>query len=532
MAIRKSSTDTVKLGVLTSDQALYFAETVGTQMVQSFSIPTSKPLTLQPGMPTANFDANQMTLRIQETLRQRNIRPSAVYLTIPSNEIIFRSFIIPAMQPNEIKGVVAFESRKYIPFPLEELMYHYQTIPVTKQEKKLLRVIFVAVKKKFLGEYTPIFENLRLEISLIEPAFLSTLRTLTYNNFFPKDQTVGIIEQQNDWGRITVVDQGVPHFVREVQLKAPSPSPTETNIQDLTTRLINETKISFDYFARQESTIIIKKLLYIAGNEYQSFVPRIQEELKVDIAYASPAECMNAAAPIKDMEIIPAFGATLANIVPLSSEFPLSPQKTTVSQPHLPSSTDNKINQKSIIATAVICSIIFGLFLFLSKQLVTQPSQRLATLQQKLGQSESINIDSLREKNKDMLNKLHQFEKMNIKSNFAFFLDTIPKILPKDAWLKTFNIYSQDQGNSNTASEQPPEDIAKALDKGSRVTLELAGYVYSSDAKDQVALVNNFLKDLKSNSEFSSYFKDITRKNVKLETLEGFEVTSFEIKCQ
>lgn len=533
MASAKTSGESTKLGILISDTSLYCVETVGTQPAQSFSIPIPKPEGFQLNNPILTFDAAQLALRIQEALRQRNIRPGSVYLNVPTGEIIFRSFVIPFMQPNELKGVVAFEARKYIPFPLEELLYSYQNIPITKQDKKLIRIIFVAVKKLYLESFIHTLENLRLNFVLAEPAFLGTMRALVYNNLLPQDQTIGLLEQQNDWGRVMVVDQGVPHFVREIQLKTLSPSKVETNLQDPLTRLINETKISFDYFARQESSIVLKKILYLAPPQQESSVSRVQEELKINTVYVNPKACLNSTNVPDEMEYIPAYGATLKNDLALPSDFSFSQKKsTTAAQPRAKGSSQQKINLKSVIITAIFCSVIFTMFLFLSKKMISQPLQRNSDLKNKLGESVDLSADGLKTKNMEILNKLSQLEKIDVKSNVAYFLQTIPELLPKDAWLQKLNIAYTDRAGREAASQQQQQKLADKSKKEKNLSLELTGYVYSLDTKNQISIINEFIRKMKETTEFASYFNEIVRKDVRLENIGGFDVSSFIIKCQ
>ena len=62
---------------------------------------------------------------IQSAYRSARFSTIDTCLSLPSKDIIVRWFIIPWMRPSEIQGVVVFEARKYIPFPLEDLFFSY-----------------------------------------------------------------------------------------------------------------------------------------------------------------------------------------------------------------------------------------------------------------------------------------------------------------------------------------------------------------------------------------------------------------------
>ncbi|MDO8581117.1 MAG: pilus assembly protein PilM, partial [Candidatus Omnitrophota bacterium] len=209
-----------KLGVYWGNDSLYFLECAGTEPVQPFSIPfTGQNTRKQPG-DTYAPDGTQMSNNIQEYCSRHRISSMPVYLGLPTKEIIFRSFIIPWMQSNEIKGVVDFESSKYIPFAIEDLVYSYHPIIITQDGVKRIRIIFVAIKKEVLTAYIATFEQAGLTMEFIEPATMSLIRGLTFHNFLPQEQTAAIITKEGMGGKIIIIDKGIPQFVREFYLKS------------------------------------------------------------------------------------------------------------------------------------------------------------------------------------------------------------------------------------------------------------------------------------------------------------------------
>ena len=74
---------------------------------------------------------------LQKTVRNQNFSTAEVYLSLPSREVIVRWFVIPFIKSSDIQGVVSFEARKYIPFPLEDLVYTYYPSTFTKKRGDL-----------------------------------------------------------------------------------------------------------------------------------------------------------------------------------------------------------------------------------------------------------------------------------------------------------------------------------------------------------------------------------------------------------
>ena len=79
---------------------------------------------------------------IQKALRAGSFSTGNAFFSLPSNDIIVRWFVIPWMKPEEIQGVVAFEAKKYIPFPLEELVFNYYPSTITKDGSRQIGIAF------------------------------------------------------------------------------------------------------------------------------------------------------------------------------------------------------------------------------------------------------------------------------------------------------------------------------------------------------------------------------------------------------
>ncbi len=152
----------------------------------------------------------EMVSIIQNTLRQNKLNSGAAYLSLPTRDIIFRSFIIPWMQPNEVRGVVDFEASKYVPFALDDLSYSFYPMTVTEGNLRRIRIIFVAIKKAVLESYKKILEQAALRVHIAEPATVSLIRVMTAKKLLPKEETVALIEMGDEMGNIIVVDHQMP----------------------------------------------------------------------------------------------------------------------------------------------------------------------------------------------------------------------------------------------------------------------------------------------------------------------------------
>src|SRR6185503_7982496 len=258
-----------KLGVYWDGNTLYFVDTDQGAPRRMASTPFAHEALQKALNNTLSPEGTKTIAFIQEILRRNKISNTAINLALPSREIIFRSFIVPWMQSKEIKGVVEFEATKYIPFALKELAYSYHAMNVTKDGNRRLRIIFVAIKKETLKRYTKLLEEAALHVSSAEPAPLSLIRALAKKEKIKEEEeVVAVIDKRDKLGRIIIVQQNTPLFVREFQLNI-----TDNPAMDATVdaaellRLTNEVRISLDYFNRQEKEVHVSKILYLTDDD-------------------------------------------------------------------------------------------------------------------------------------------------------------------------------------------------------------------------------------------------------------------------
>ena len=236
-----------QLGLFWGQKAFFFAETTGSKLSETFSAQFMQKVGMAAKGGTYIPEGMQLMSTIQEVIRKRNLAASQINLSLPTRDIIFRSFVVPWMQTHEIKGVVDFEVSKYIPFALDELSYSFHPISFNDGAVRKIRVIFVAIKKDALENYTTTLEQSGLRVGVIEPAPLSLIRVLTLKNALPLEETIAVVEKGEWVGKIIIAHQGVPQFVREFQMKALSSDQEATDFKALKYRLFNEIRISLDY---------------------------------------------------------------------------------------------------------------------------------------------------------------------------------------------------------------------------------------------------------------------------------------------
>ncbi|MCK5505056.1 MAG: pilus assembly protein PilM, partial [Thermodesulfovibrionia bacterium] len=522
--------DEKKLGVYWGSDALFFAETQETTSTNIFQIPFSEAVieTLKDG--PASIGGMELGSDIQRILREQDLLDSPVNLSLPAKDIIFRSFVIPWMEEHEIKSVVEFEASKYIPFSLEKLSFSFYPISFTENNIKRLRIIFVAIKSDTLSSYIKILEGASLHINLSEPAPSSLIRALSLKlkSMIPKDQTIAFIEKE-DVGRITVVNNDIPQFVREFHLSTMSAyNQEEEKLEDSIKKLTGEVRISLDYFNRKNEQLQVTQAILLSASNPEELSQTLEKNLHISIIPIDDQSILGDPSK-KELGYLNAYGASIISAVESPLYFNLSKQSSRVSSEIKVPVPKKPLDYKSIIKTALICTpLIIGSIVAsgFAKQNLTKDIREFG---QKLGRFQDADVSMIEQKEKDLKDSLTYFRNIRMDSNAASFLLLIPNLLPEGTWIRNLDITYDDSATFDlpddmvqTVSRRPTR--AKTTKEMPTLLIMIEGYAYSENRNQQFRLVNRLLRNLKDNKEFSRFFSDIDVETTKAQKLNDFSV--------
>ncbi|MCK4882043.1 MAG: pilus assembly protein PilM, partial [Candidatus Omnitrophica bacterium] len=470
--------------------------------------------------------------------REQDLLASSVNLSLPAKDIIFRSFVIPWMEEHEIKSVVEFEASKYIPFSLEKLSFSFHPISFIENGTKRLRIIFVAITSDTLTSYMKILEGASLNITLIEPAPSSLIRALSLKlkSVIPKDKTIAFIEKE-DVGRITIVDEDIPQFVREFHLSTISTNDqSEENIEETTKKLIGEVRISLDYFNRQNEQLQVENAILLSASNLEELSKTLEKNLPISIIPIDDQSILGDPTK-KELGYLNAYGASIISVAGSPIHFDLSRQssgqksKLKVKVPRKP------VNYKSIIKTALVCVPLIIGSVVVSEFSKQNFEKDISDLNEKLGLFQDAEIEMIEKQEKTLRDKLTYFKNVRMESNATSFLFLIPDMLPEGTWIKTLDITYDDSSTFELPGDESKPTLRRTTNTRNKnetanliVTIE--GYAYSENRNQQFRLVNRLLRNLKDNKDFSGFFSDIDVETAKSQKLDNYSVTAFKIVCK
>jgi|GEM_PF-905524 len=475
---------------------------------------------------------------IQKFLYEKGIKATCVNLSLPSREIILRSFFIPWMTSAEVKGVVEFEARRYIPFRLDELIYVYHATTIFEKKVKRIHILFVAVRKDLFERYRLILEQAGLRIAFAEPSIASITRLLLFKKAIHPKQRVVIIQADQKEGLIIIVNQGVPQFMRDFSLLETTAKNFQNETAFLTNRITNEIRISLDYYRRLHTFDTIDKILLTHSHAVPIAAETLEAEFKIPTTALPLRSLINSEEEV-ELGALSAYGAGLHAAYTYRFKSDFSKAVNTIEKPassHHLSLPQGQPNYATCIKLAVFCILSLYLFSSLTKGRNDAKQAALRELTGRAGVYESSKTADIERKYADVKSRLNTYKRIVLKSNVSFFLRKIPKYLPNEVWLASFNMTYKD----NLSVSRAPESVSakSGVSTGSaaapltEITVDLAGYAYDSDKNREIAHVNAFLANLKSDAELKNSFSTITLSGVKKQAVDENTATSFQISCK
>ena len=522
-----------QLGVLWGKNSLFIVAMASGKPGEIFSVPLPRGA-IEGSLDAGPFSPAGMEIVsiVQNTLRRHKMSSGAAYVSLPARDIIFRSFIIPWMQPNEVKGVVDFEASKYVPFALDDLSYSFHPMTVTEGNLRRIRIIFVAIKKAVLESYKQILEQAALRVYVAEPATLSLIRIMAAKELLPKEETVALIEMGDEMGNIIVVDNHMPQFVREFQLRVPGAAHENPDPQALMTRMMNEVRLSLNYFNRQEERFKIKKLVFLSSSDPADILRRLEDDLRLPVISIT-TDSVLADAPSQDVNFLKAYGAALYPSLNLPSDLNLLEVKIKTVK-LVSGSSARKVSYKSVVVTALVCLPIIVAAFFVTNSRVKNQELRSAELGRELKSSKDTSAKKLRLENETLNKKLDYFKNLPMESDISVILVMIPNLLPEGVWVDQIDIVYPEVLVSDKDKQKEASANAVAMTKKAKgkPAVDIKGYAYSSNPGDQFKLVNDLLANFKGDKELSAFFSSMDFETIQAKSYGKYPATFFHLKCR
>lgn len=151
-----------------------------------------------------SFFEEDVASKLIESLEEASIETRVGNFSLPSFSGFFTTFELPRMERDEIEEAVKYQSYKYIPLPLQEVILDWEILEEEPENKNFVRVLLVAIPRDIIEKHKKVAEFSDINIKTLEIESFSDIRSLVGED---KSPTV-IVNIGDRATNIIVVDQG------------------------------------------------------------------------------------------------------------------------------------------------------------------------------------------------------------------------------------------------------------------------------------------------------------------------------------
>jgi len=443
---------------------------------------------------------------LKEGLTKVKSISGGAYTVLKSGEAIIRFFKMPLLPRSEQSQAVRFESRKYIPFKLTDVVSDFKVLSDSKGAKTM-DIFFIAGTKEQINIHMDIFKQAGIDIAGIDIIPFALAHTLLLSKKAQPKENVAIIyiDNNRESASIHIMEKGMPFFSRDLKIST-------DDKEALFEKLSSEARVSIDYYLRQRSQSEISKIIVCGEKIFDGLDAYISDELKIITEMHEDLSAVKGAGRTPPSSII-ALGAALAGLGRLRYSVNLSPRAAAIKQ--------KKIVNILIIEAAVALFIIVSSFLLSSiKVRVAMNGLNMIKAEGEALPKDTAGLpaealDKLRSKRLKQLSFMQLL--LNNRLSWAEKMSKLSKDLPKGVWVNRFNM------GGETIKD------GKIYPSGISHSMAIAGSSFLVDGSKEAGSINSFFTTLKKDKVFMDGFNNIELGSIDKRSVGDYAVTTFKM---
>ncbi|MCK4859320.1 MAG: type IV pilus assembly protein PilM [Candidatus Omnitrophica bacterium] len=138
-----------------------------------------------------------------------------VNISLSGPEVIIRYVDLPKMSAEELEKSLKFEVEKYLPFKTEEMLFDWQVLSYSGQNK--MKVLLCATKKNFAEERIKAVEKAGLTPKIVDIDTLCLVNSFYFNNF-SENKTVCLLNIGAITTNLNIVEKGESRLSRDIEI--------------------------------------------------------------------------------------------------------------------------------------------------------------------------------------------------------------------------------------------------------------------------------------------------------------------------
>jgi len=122
----------------------------------------------------------QTKFAVQEMMASLHLKSGKVNYAISGQSVFTRFVKLPPVEESQVGQIITFEAQQNVPFPITEVVWDYQLVEGSGQDKKL-EVVLVAIKADLLDELNASVESSGLATNVVDIAPMALYNAFRYN---------------------------------------------------------------------------------------------------------------------------------------------------------------------------------------------------------------------------------------------------------------------------------------------------------------------------------------------------------------
>lgn len=161
---------------------------------------------------------------IKKIIKQKNIGTKIVTTAIPGDSAIIRYIKVPYDTPEALKTIVPVQAEQYIPLGMDQVIFDYQVLNELEEEgQKKMEVLIVAVKNETMSQHLDLLKAAGVNPFVIDVDSFALCNAYSLNleeesETGVKADTVALINIGARFTSVTIVENGIPHFSRDINI--------------------------------------------------------------------------------------------------------------------------------------------------------------------------------------------------------------------------------------------------------------------------------------------------------------------------
>lgn len=204
----------------------------------------------------------EFTKELEKIIKDNHLKINDLIISLDRSLVTIRSVKLPFTSEEEIKNMANWQASKLLPYKVEEMVVSHQTLTV--DENGFAHVNLVIAPRIIIRKFINVCEALKLKTKSIALSSEGLLRWYSDAQQRQANDTLFLVDVQKNKSELVIVDQNKFIFSRSFALAQTQDEESAKN------KIIEEAKLSMEYFGKQENSPQIKKIVLVGDRQWIS----------------------------------------------------------------------------------------------------------------------------------------------------------------------------------------------------------------------------------------------------------------------